>query len=571
MECSQVYAVNSTEKKYIRHINNTNRQFDGHVEESRRVADSLKRTAMIFKNPEQYLYAHHILADAYLKARMYPEALKQTSIFYYGAQRINSKRSLAIANWDLINYRMALGDSSFSIINRLDRSANLCIEVGDTNMASVFLVSKANFYSSRKKFDEANDILKYINSLIGNSSNYSNQSVVYHNIADNILNNGDTTDVAYYLDKALLKSHIANNIYVRMHVYENYARYLLFCGEEARAISYVDSSISLSEDLNNLEVRIRMLKMKSNILLEQNKPEIAYLLINDALVLQENESRSIIKDFSFLLEDQYNDLMRKMDEQIRIERKLSYEQDARRVHNIRYIVIVSILVLFIAFSMIYFQNIRHKMRMRELDLVRISNEKTMYELEFLKQQLGSHTLLNSLSTIYYESQKPSSAIFPELILDLSEIIRHQLYYASFEKVPLEMELNFLDKFIHFQSFRMAKIVQLSVDLPDVNTVKDILITPMLLLVPVENAFKFVSNSFDRSNFINISIQILQDSIRIVVVNSFFSESKRSEAGGIGLENLKKRLAIFYPGKHFIDYYPLEDSFYFKVEIKYEKT
>jgi uncharacterized C2H2 Zn-finger protein len=80
MECSQVYAVNSTEKKYIRHINNTNRQFDGHVEESRRVADSLKRTAMIFKNPEQYLYAHHILADAYLKARMYPEALKQTSI-----------------------------------------------------------------------------------------------------------------------------------------------------------------------------------------------------------------------------------------------------------------------------------------------------------------------------------------------------------------------------------------------------------------------------------------------------------------------------------------------------------
>jgi len=149
--CSSFFGWTEANKEpIIKFFVNEYRKFDGRIDESKIVADSLKRTAILTNNPQQYIYSHHILADAYLKSKRYPEALKQITIFYLASKHIGSEKNLAVANWDFINYRMALGDSSYTLVEHLDKSINKSLEVEDTNMAIVFLVSRATFLSQRK-------------------------------------------------------------------------------------------------------------------------------------------------------------------------------------------------------------------------------------------------------------------------------------------------------------------------------------------------------------------------------------------------------------------------------------
>ena len=81
------------------------------------------------------------------------------------------------------------------------------------------------------------------------------------------------------------------------------------------------------------------------------------------------------------------------------------------------------------------------------------------ELKFLKSQINPHVLFNNLNTIYsYAIEKPSET--PELILMLSDNLKHVLYESNAETVTLEKELQFLDNYIKFQEIRTEGVKQI---------------------------------------------------------------------------------------------------------------
>jgi len=72
--------------------------------------------------------------------------------------------------------------------------------------------------------------------------------------------------------------------------------------------------------------------------------------------------------------------------------------------------------------------------------------------------------------------------------------------------------------------------------------------PTLLLMPViENAFKFGA---DRPGAqISILLTIQSGQLQLQVSNTLDEDRQLQQTGGIGLQNLKKRLQLYYPGKH----------------------
>ena len=173
-----------------------------------------------------------------------------------------------------------------------------------------------------------------------------------------------------------------------------------------------------------------------------------------------------------------------------------------------------------------------------------TQERTEIELKFLKSQINPHVLLNNLNTIYaYSIEKPNHT--PDLILKLSDNLKHVLYETNSETVLLEKEINFLQNYIDFQRIRTegVKEIEFTTKL-DNNLYK---IAPLLLITIIENAFK---HSAVHSK-IRIEISAVDSVLTLSCLNSFDPKNVKNK-NTIGLQNLEKRLSLLYPEKHLLN-------------------
>ncbi len=164
------------------------------------------------------------------------------------------------------------------------------------------------------------------------------------------------------------------------------------------------------------------------------------------------------------------------------------------------------------------------------------------ELKFLKAQYHPHFLFNALNTIYFQMDKDMEGA--KLSIErFSGLLRYQLYDQQ-HQVPVSQEINYLQSFIELQRIRTSRKLNLATTFDP--ALSSQLIYPLLFLPLVENAFKYVGGNYELS----ISAALCTNTIIFKVVNSTGkAERLMNEAGGIGLENLKRRLDLLYPGKH----------------------
>jgi len=188
-------------------------------------------------------------------------------------------------------------------------------------------------------------------------------------------------------------------------------------------------------------------------------------------------------------------------------------------------------------------------------------EKLHAELKFLKSQINPHFLFNCLNTIYSLAHK-HSAQTEHAIVKLSTIMRYMIYESNEEMVQLQHELQYLRDYIDIQKLRLPAGIQ--VDYTECGNAGGLWIEPMLLIPFVENAFKHGISYTDHS-FISIVVTIEGHVVRLVVKNSLFPQ-RVAEQGGIGLQNVMKRLELLYTNKHEITITEKEHQFIADLKI-----
>src|SRR5665213_1795954 len=174
----------------------------------------------------------------------------------------------------------------------------------------------------------------------------------------------------------------------------------------------------------------------------------------------------------------------------------------------------------------------------------LENQRLSAELAFLKSQINPHFLFNSLNSIYSLAYQKSETT-PEAILKLSEIMRYMLYESNDNKVDLEKELQYLQSYIDLQKIRFGN--KAYIDFKVQGNVGNQQIAPLLLIAFIENAFKHgVAN--DPSMPICLRINLDGTHLHFYMENKKHTLNKDNE-GGIGLNNVKRRLDLLYPGKY----------------------
>ncbi len=174
----------------------------------------------------------------------------------------------------------------------------------------------------------------------------------------------------------------------------------------------------------------------------------------------------------------------------------------------------------------------------QAEVENIKKQHTEMELKFLKSQINPHVLFNNLNTIYsYSIEKPEAT--PELILMLSDNLKHVLYESNSETISLEKEIQFLDNYMKFQRIRTEGVKQVFYT-TEIDSYQH-KIAPLLLITIIENAFKHSTLNSD----ISVSIKVENGVLDLVSTNDFNEAEVSSDAFKLGLKNLQKRLDLIY--------------------------
>jgi two-component system sensor histidine kinase LytS len=179
------------------------------------------------------------------------------------------------------------------------------------------------------------------------------------------------------------------------------------------------------------------------------------------------------------------------------------------------------------------------------------NQEREAELKLLKDQLNPHFLFNTLNNLYGLSVIKSDNL-PNLMLKLSDLLRYSLYETKAEFVSLEKEIQYIENYIALERIRLENLVEINFTKSEIISSK--MIAPMLLIVFVENAFKHLGMLQNKKCGVYIDLILDQEKLIFKCANTrdkkeILDQSFKTEKGGIGLKNVKKRLDLLYPETH----------------------
>lgn len=200
---------------------------------------------------------------------------------------------------------------------------------------------------------------------------------------------------------------------------------------------------------------------------------------------------------------------------------------------------------------------------QEKNLAQIQHRQVQTELLLLQQQINPHFLFNTLNNLYALCLVQSEQA-PTLILRLADLLRYVVYQGSQPLVTLQQEVNYLQDYLALQQLRVSNKTELSLSLPQ--QADQYLLPPLLLIMLVENAYKHGVESTAESSKVTIQLQ-LQDNRLIFICENTVPTQQSTAATGIGLENLRRRLQLYYGNNYSLS--SAATAFGWRAELKLE--
>jgi two-component system, LytTR family, sensor kinase len=184
----------------------------------------------------------------------------------------------------------------------------------------------------------------------------------------------------------------------------------------------------------------------------------------------------------------------------------------------------------------------------QLRMEQLVKEKYEAELMLLKKQVHPHFLFNTLNNIYALSLTQSPRA-PEMIHRLSELLSYMLYDSEWPQVALKAEWQVLEHYAQLEKIRLQNRLELVMSAS--GRLEGQLISPLLLLPFVENAFKHGGQTAAENCWISCYLHVEKNRLTFQIENSLPTGDHlaHQEKSGLGLRNVRQRLTLAYPGKH----------------------
>ncbi|MCB0570483.1 MAG: histidine kinase [Phaeodactylibacter sp.] len=204
---------------------------------------------------------------------------------------------------------------------------------------------------------------------------------------------------------------------------------------------------------------------------------------------------------------------------------------------------------------------RYENEHRNLAIIREQQEA---QLQFLRAQINPHFLFNTLNNIYSLAVAGSDKT-PDMVLRLSNLLRYVVYDGREEQVALEREARQIGEYIEL--FQMRSEEPLDISYHTEGALEGIRVEPMILIPIVENCFKHCDFDTNDKAYARIKLTADAENLHFSTLNSKDNRQRQKDrVGGVGLDNIEKRLQLKYPGHYRLNIDEQEDSFALELSL-----
>ena len=179
----------------------------------------------------------------------------------------------------------------------------------------------------------------------------------------------------------------------------------------------------------------------------------------------------------------------------------------------------------------------------------LTKEKLTAELNFLKTQLNPHFLFNVLNMAYSSASRSGDEQTADIIEKLSGLMRYMVYDSNVDKIAVEKEIQYIQNYIRLQKMRFSEDMPVKVTFEVKGNYQGQVITPLILIPFIENAFKY-GVKLEQPSEIFLTLNFQNGEMEFTARNPVFASTGTDKSSsGVGIQNTRKRLEIMYPNKH----------------------
>jgi LytS/YehU family sensor histidine kinase len=222
-------------------------------------------------------------------------------------------------------------------------------------------------------------------------------------------------------------------------------------------------------------------------------------------------------------------------------------------------VLLFLLVLSVHYVALAFEAVREAER-QQLQLQVLTREA---ELRALRAQIDPHFLYNSLNSISaLTTLDPQGA--RRMCLLLGDFMRNTLRVSSREWIPMAEELALVDGFLDIEEVRFGPRLSVERDIDD--AALQCRVPPLVLQPLVENAVSHGIARLLAGGVVRLAIARSRERMSIVVENPFDPDDVPARRNGVGLDNVRRRLAAAFPGSARMDAGADGSRFHVRLEL-----
>lgn len=189
------------------------------------------------------------------------------------------------------------------------------------------------------------------------------------------------------------------------------------------------------------------------------------------------------------------------------------------------------------------------------------------ELQMLRTQINPHFLFNSLNSISaLTGFDPAAA--REMTVDLAQFFRRTLALAERERITLGEEVVLCEHFLAIEKRRFG--AKLKTELRIAVDAADCLLPPMTLQPLLENAIKHGIRQVDGGGTISVDALVRDGWLHIAVVNPVAADERLPSGHGVGLKNIRERLAVLYGARARIAWQRTDAQFTIEINLPADK-
>lgn len=221
---------------------------------------------------------------------------------------------------------------------------------------------------------------------------------------------------------------------------------------------------------------------------------------------------------------------------------------------------------FISFAFIsikFFKDWRQKQR----DNLNLKKENANAELSLLKAQIHPHFLFNTLNNIYAFTLNKSPQA-KNIVRKLEDMLHYMIEECEQPLVTVTNEIKTIEDYFELERIRYGNSLDMQMEITGDYNNK--IITPLLMMPFVENSFKHGTSKMLRKPWIKLFIQADENVLHFTLTNSKPVHETANRKGGIGLNNVKKRLELLYPQNHLLTIESTVNTFTVNMQIPLEK-